>query len=692
MVSHSEQPASKISESDLHWCCQQLLEASPLALASFRADNGELLIANPAFASLAGFEKAASALPNWKSLFGGGIKSGAHRLLRADGNDIAVELVIREGCTPSGLPVFIASVLPQDGIEATTLRIERSALLMASVFEHSAEAILITDPQNLIIETNPAFTLLTGYSREEVLGKNPSLLSSGQTTPEQYREMWSTLLETGNWNGEIWDRRKDGTTYPKWLTISTACDENGTITNFIANFTDLSERKEAAERLAHLAHHDPLTDLLNRHALEKHLDTTLASAKRDGNCVALVLIDMDRFKDINDSLGHHVGDGLLIQISERLKESVRASDIVARLGGDEFVVVLQDIENPMAVAGIVSKLRRNVSEPYDVTGHSLYSTPSIGISMFPGDGGDAETLMRNADAAMYHAKSQGRNNFQFFNESMNEASRERLKLEMLLRQALESTSLSNAPQFQLYFQPQMHVETGEIVGLEALARWDCPELGSVPPVRFIPVAEESGLIQPLGDWVFWEACRHLRNFKNLGMNKLRVAVNLSCQQLRHEALPVVVRGALACYDLSPTDLELEITESTAMQNPAATIAILNQLNDMGIALAIDDFGTGYSSLSYLKHLPIHRLKLDRSFVSEIETNSSDAAICSATIVLGHNLGLDLVAEGVETEAQRDHLARLGCDVLQGFLYSKPIPADQIVEFIRNWSAQNLPTT
>jgi diguanylate cyclase (GGDEF)-like protein/PAS domain S-box-containing protein len=689
MASDQHPPLSEITEADRQWCCQQLLDSSPLALASFRIDNGELLVANPAFVLLAGLEKLTGAQADWKSLFGMANAADAQHILRPDGNVVAVELIVKETRAPSGTPVCIVSVLPQDSVEAAALKVERRALLMDSVFEHSAEAILITDSHNRIIETNPAFTRLTGYSQEEAFGRNPGFLSSGQTTPEQYREMWVTLRETGCWQGEIWDKRKDGSTFPKWLTISTAYDSDGTVCNYIANFTDLSERKEAAERLAHLAHHDPLTDLLNRHALEKHLDTTLAAAKRDSNCVGLVLIDMDRFKDINDTLGHHIGDGLLIKIAERLKDCVRASDIVARLGGDEFVVVLQDIENPMAVAGVASKLCRNVGEPYEISGHSLYSTPSIGIAMFPGDGEDAETLMRHADAAMYHAKSQGRNNFQFFNDSMNEASRERLELEMLLRKALESTSLASAPQFQLYFQPQLHVETGQIVGLEALARWNSPELGPIPPARFIPVAEETGLIQPLGDWVFWEACRHLRNFKNLGLNNLRVAINLSCQQLRHEALPVVVRGALACYDLAPTDLELEITESTAMQNPAATIAILEQLKDMGIALAIDDFGTGYSSLSYLKHLPIHRLKLDRSFVSEIESSGSDAAICSATIVLGHNLGLDLVAEGVETEAQRDHLTRLGCDVLQGFLYSKPVPADQIVEFIRNWPVQEL---
>jgi diguanylate cyclase (GGDEF)-like protein/PAS domain S-box-containing protein len=674
-----------MDDADQSWCCRQLFFGTPLAQAVFRADSGQLLLANPAFTALADLEPDAAA--DWLSLFGEQRTSGAAMLARRDGS-IPVRLLVEEALTPAGKAVRMVSVSAEPACERgqeAAMDVERRARLMVGVFEHSAEAIMITDAQNRIVDTNPAFTRLTGYTHDEAVGRNPSMLASGRTPPEHYREIWESLHRQGNWQGEIWDRRKDGNIFPKWLTISTVRDESGAVTHYIASFTDLTERQEAAERLSHLAHHDPLTDLLNRNSLEKHLETTLAAAQRSGNCAALLLIDMDRFKDINDTLGHHVGDGLLIEIAQRLRDTVRASDIVARLGGDEFIIVLPEIENPMTVAGIASKLQRNVGETYTVEGYSLYSTPSIGISIYPSDGADAETLLRNADLAMYHAKSLGRNNFQFFDQSMNAASRERLQLETMLRQALASTSLANAPQFELHFQPQLQVTSGRIVGLEALARWHHPELGFIPPARFIPVAEETGLIQPLGDWVFWEACRHLRHFKNQGIGDLRVAVNLSCQQLRHEALPVVVRGALACYDLQPNDLELEITESTAMQNPAATIAVLTQLSDMGIALAIDDFGTGYSSLAYLKHLPIQRLKLDRSFVKEIDSDRDDAAICSATIVLGHNLGLDLVAEGVETEGQRDHLAKLGCDVVQGYLYCRPLPADQIVDFCRNWA-------
>ena len=558
-----------------------------------------------------------------------------------------------------------------------------SHTLLTRVFAASNEAIFICDCDNRIVAVNPAFTCLTGYDPDEALGRDPGFLGSGGTPDAIYREMWSALANTGSWQGELWDRRKDGSIYPKLLSISAVRNALGGLENYIACATNIAERVDALERMAMLADQDPLTRLPNRAALVSLLQQSLGTARREGLQVAVMLIDMDRFKDINSSLGHHVGDQMLVAVAERLRHIVRNSDIVARLGGADFVIILPDIENAMSVAGIASKLQFNLGDHYQVGDHSLYATPSIGISLFPLDGCDPETLVRNANAAMHHAKALGQGKHQFYNEGMNIAATERLKLETGLRRALETSHLADG-ELMLHFQPQLHLESGCIIGLEALARWTHPELGPISPNRFIAIAEETGLIQPLGDWVFWEACRQLREFRRQGIANVRMAVNLSAQQLRHEHLPSVVRGALACYDLKPSDLELEITESTAMQNPAATIAILNQLCDMGIVLAIDDFGTGYSSLSYLKDLPIHRLKLDRTFVKDIETDRSDAAICSATIVLGHNLGLDLVAEGVETKGQQDYLRHLGCDVLQGFLYSKPLPGDEVLAFLKNW--------
>ena len=569
-----------------------------------------------------------------------------------------------------------------DEIEALKRRLRALEAVMA----RSSDAIIITDADNRIIEVNPAFTRLSGYTPKEARGSTPNFLASAKTTRASYDAFWADLLRDDVWQGEMWDRAKDGSLYPQWLTVSVIRDAAGAIQNYVVHFSDLGEHAETTAELARMAHFDALTQLYNRSAFESLLPQALHNAQRDNRQLAVLVIDLDRFKNVNDSLGHAIGDQLLKGVAERLRESVRASDIVARIGGDEFIIVLPDIENALSVAGVTSKLKHNLADSYRVGPHTLYATPSIGIALFPADGTDAATLLKNADAAMYHAKAQGRNNFQFFSEGMNIAALERMKIENGLRLAIESTRLGTAGQFHLYFQPQLHIDTNRIVGLEALVRWFHPEWGSMPPAQFIPIAEDTGLIQPLGDWVFWESCRQLRILRDAGIADIRVAVNLSAQQLRHADLPAVVHGALACYDLKPTDLELEITESAAMQNPAATIAILNQLSDTGIVLSIDDFGTGYSSLSYLKNLPVQRLKIDRSFVQEIEVSRDDHAICSATIALGHHLDLELVAEGVESEGQRQLLEKLGCDVLQGFFYSKPLPATEILIFLKNWQA------
>lgn len=556
-----------------------------------------------------------------------------------------------------------------------------SPAVLWCAYEHSHEAVLISDSANRIVAVNAAFTRLTGYSADEVLGRNPSILSSGNAGPEFYAAMWQAIDQYGFWEGEIWDKRKDGSLYPKWLCISVVRNAAGQVENYVANFTDISASKKAADRLAQLAYHDALTHLPNRLAFESQLDHALRVCERETRQLALMLIDLDNFKNINDTLGHHVGDSLLRQVATRLRESVRASDLVARLGGDEFVVVLPEIEGPLTAARVADKIQMALSENYRVDEHLLYTTPSIGISLYPSDGTDAGLLLRNADSAMYHAKSVGRNNHQFYATRMNEAAGERLQMENALRQAIASISLQESSQFCLHFQPQIAARSGRVIGLEALLRWNSPVFGPVSPLRFIPIAEETGLIQPLGDWVVWESCRLLHQMRQLGFADIRIAINISAQQLRHENLLLLVRGALSCYELEPDAIELEITESTAMQNPEVTLNILDQLAAMGIKLAIDDFGTGHSSLAYLKHLPIKCLKLDRSFVSDIETDANDASICAAIIALGHNLGLELVAEGVETAMQSEFLSRLGCDYLQGYLYGKPLPFDEIVAYL-----------
>ncbi len=563
------------------------------------------------------------------------------------------------------------------GEDCTEQRQAESALrLYASVFEQSGEAILISDRENHILAVNAAFTAITGYELEDVRGANPRMFSSGHTPRSTYQALWAALAEEGFWQGEIWDRRKDGSIYPKWMSVSVVRDPAGQLTHYIAGFTDITERKAVEAQISHLAHHDSLTGLLNRFSLQSQLDQALSTAKREGGELAVMFIDLDRFKTINDTLGHAVGDALLVEVARRLRADVRESDIVARLGGDEFVVVLTAVEGVTGSARVAEKMVDALRAPYLVANNELRTTPSLGVALFPSDGGDGETLMKNADTAMYHAKSQGRNNIQFFTEKINQVAMERLRLERDLRRGL------NEKQFELHYQPKLDGRSGRVIGVEALVRWRHPDSGLVPPNQFIPVAEETGLILALGDWVLDEACRQLALWREQGLKTLTVAVNLSALQLRSPTLIDYVEATLKSHGLQGSDLELEITESVVMDDPDASISKLMALRDLGVRLSIDDFGTGYSSLSYLKLLPIHALKLDRSFVMDIETDANDVTICTATITLAHNLGLTVVAEGVESEAQRLLLAAHQCDIFQGYLFSRPLPAAELPAFVR----------
>ena len=548
-------------------------------------------------------------------------------------------------------------------------RAEQSLRLYANIFERSGEAIMITDVRNHIVTVNPAFTELTGYSPDQVLGKNPKILASGTTAPEVYRDMWCALQDTGFWQGELVDRRKDGSTYPKWAAISVIRNDAGETTHYMASFTDISDRKAAEERIEYLAHHDDLTGLINRYSLEHRLKQAIHATRREGRHLAVMFIDMDRFKLINDTLGHHVGDQLLQEVARRLRDCIRESDIVARLGGDEFVVVTTSLNAPVDALTVARDIRESLARPYQLEGMPLHSSPSIGVAVFPEDGRDTDSLMKNADTAMYHAKEQGRNNAQFFTAAMNTAAAERMALETELRTALEEQ------QFVLHYQPQVETQSQQLCAVEALTRWQHPTRGLVAPMSFIPIAEETGMIEAIGAWVLDEACRQLAEWRKDGLKVSRMAVNLSACQLRSPNLVEQVQSALARHRLGKGDLELEITETTAMANPEHAIAQLHALRESGVVLAIDDFGTGYSSLAYLKRLPIQTLKLDRSFVRDIETDPNDAAISAATLALAHSMGLMVVAEGVETEGQRHFLATHRCDVLQGYLFGKPERAD-----------------
>jgi diguanylate cyclase (GGDEF)-like protein/PAS domain S-box-containing protein len=555
---------------------------------------------------------------------------------------------------------------------------ERRLRVLAGAFQHSGEAILVTNELRRIVEVNAAFERMTGYAAEEVLGKDPSFLASGRTTAEEYAQMQQGLAEANFWKGELWDRHKDGHIFPVLVTLATIRDDSNAVRHYVASYTDITERKAYEERISYLAHHDALTKLPNRFSLQDRLEQALATARRDHTRLAVLLIDLDNFKTINDTLGHNIGDGILVEVARRLRESVRDSDIVARLGGDEFVVALTE-SGSGAVPVLAAKLLHALARPYVIDGYDLNSTPSIGISVYPEDGDSAESLIKSSDVAMYHAKSNGRNNFQFFTPAMNVAATERLNIENSLRLGLERH------QFLLHYQPQVDVTSGQVVGVEALVRWQHPQFGMVVPDRFIPIAEETGLILPLGAWVLEAAVEQLAAWESQGLRGLRMAINLSARQLRDNGLLPVIEAVLGRYGVRAEQIELEITESAAMENAERTAAILLQLRAMGVGLAIDDFGTGYSSLSYLKRLPVGTLKIDRSFVMDIERDENDAAICTATISLAHSLGLSVVAEGVETAAQLEYLKKLGCDLAQGYYFSKPMPAEECTAFIRKQS-------
>ena len=576
----------------------------------------------------------------------------------------------------------IFSVVADDGGQASLQgflfditnrkRAEDQLRLAGEVFQSSGEAIVITDAAMRIVSVNPAFSTVTGYSADEAVGQTPYSLSTGIRSQERDGEIWARVWEDGYWQGEVWDRRRNGDVYPKWLTVSVVRDANGRPVNYIEIFSDVSERKEREERVQHLAHHDFLTDLPNRVLLNDRTTQAISLAERNGSQVAVMFLDLDRFKNVNDSLGHTIGDKLLQEVARRLRSSMRASDTVSRLGGDEFVILIPDMADAADVARTAQKVLDAVSQPYSIDGHELVTTPSVGISVYPNDGRDVETLLKNADAAMYHAKESGRNNYQFFTQDMNTRALERLSLERSLRRAVERGEL------RLHYQPQYDVRTGEIVGVEALIRWEHPDLGLIPPGKFMVFAEDTGLILPVGEWVLREACRQNRAWQVQGLPPVRVAVNISALQFRNSGFALRVQAALKDAGLDSRWLGLEVTESVLMQEQDADRVTdsLEQLKSLGLELAIDDFGTGYSSLSYLKRFPIDKLKIDQSFVRDITSDKDDAAITSAIIGLTRNLGMRTIAEGVETREQLEFLQEHGCDEAQGFLFSRPLSPEE----------------
>lgn len=546
---------------------------------------------------------------------------------------------------------------------------EQALYLYANAWRHSGEALLITDADARVIAINPALTKLTGYNLAQIQGQHPRILASTEEGGRLLWEIWPSLRKNHFWQGEVWCRSLDGRVFPIWASVSAILDEQGELTHHYVSFTDITEYKANKDRIQKLAHQDTLTGLANRFSLDHRLEQAILSCSRNQQRLALLFIDIDHFKDINDSLGHQIGDEFLIQIASRLQATIRSSDILARLGGDEFVVVLIDLDGEDSLRFMADRILQILGEPYDLSGHRLHSSASIGICQFPEDGHNAQLLMQRADIAMYAAKDKGRNNYQWFSHDMIRATEERLALERDMRLGLESG------QFRLYYQPQVDTSDWRVCGAEALIRWIHPVKGMISPVVFIPLAERTGFIEILGAWVLDEACRQQAAWRAKGMDFVRVSINISARQLTQTGFSDQVRATLKKYGLKGEHIELEVTETAAMENPAQAIGRLQELHALGVSLAIDDFGTGYSSLVYLKLLPIQTLKLDREFVRDIEVDPNDAAISSATMALAHSLGLRVVAEGVETEGQRAFLTHHQCDILQGYLFGKPEPPE-----------------
>ena len=558
-------------------------------------------------------------------------------------------------------------------------RMESEQRIAATAFE-SQQGMMVTDAKQIILQVNKAFTTLTGYTLQEVVGKTPRLLQSGRHNTDFYRAMWDQLDRTGAWEGEIWSRRKSGEVYPEWLLITAVKDSDGQVTHYIGALSDITSRKEAEHEINNLAFFDPLTTLPNRRLLLDRLKQAMASSLRSGKFGALLFIDLDNFKDLNDNRGHHIGDLLLQQVAKRLSAGTREGDTTARLGGDEFVVMLEDLSSVRQEAAdharvVGEKVLASLNQPYHLANSIHHSTPSIGVALFGEQQGNIDELLKRADLAMYQAKAQGRNTLRFFDPEMQAVVVARAALEDDLRVAI------HAGQFTLAYQAQVQ-QDGKIMGAEVLLRWQHPSRAAVSPAEFIPLAEETGLIVPLGHWVLETACVQLAIWsQHVTTRELNISVNVSARQFRHPDFVDQVMAVLEHTHANPHRLKLELTESLLVNDVEDIISKMNALKAQGVGFSLDDFGTGYSSLSYLKRLPLDQLKIDQGFVRNILSDPNDAAIARMVIALAESLGLAVIAEGVEQVAQRDFLARLGCYSFQGYLYGRPLPLEQFEKLL-----------
>ncbi len=550
-------------------------------------------------------------------------------------------------------------------------QIEKKLQLNAQVFESATEAIMITDTDQRILDVNNAFCNITGYEREEILGENARILQSGKHSPEFYQELWNSVNEKGSWQGEIWDRKKNGDIYPKLLTISSVVNEEGKVIRYVGLFSDISVMKESEEKLYHMANFDVLTGLVNRRYFQDQLEKNLQHARRLKDLLALMFIDLDGFKLLNDNFGHQAGDQTLRIVSERLVGSVRDTDIVARMGGDEFTIILPFIKSSQNIVTIAEKILKHIIQPLKLKNAELFISASIGIAIFPNDAKSAEELVQNADAALYRAKQIGKNLYQFFSPEMNKYVKNRLSIQTKLRHALEKN------QFRIYYQPQYDIKNNCIIGMESLLRWKTGSNNFIDPDYFIPIAEETGLINEIGEFVLRHACEQGKKWLDEGLLHIPISVNISVIQLRRPEFIKKIKSIIKESGFPPDKLEFELTETILIENVGDIQNKLGELKLLGCSIVIDDFGTKYSSFSYLKILPIDKLKIDRSFIQDITENAKSADIVKAIIAMGRNLKLTVITEGVETQEQIDFLRENGCFYIQGFYFSNPVPAPQI---------------
>ena len=552
---------------------------------------------------------------------------------------------------------------------------ESSLRVHSTVFESMMEGVAVTDADVNIISVNPAFTQITGFKPDEVLGKNPRIMKSGRHDSVFYRSMWESISQYGNWSGEIWNRRKSGKIQPEWLNITRVCDDAGVTTNYVATFIDTSAIKASEEQLHHLAHHDVLTGLPNRLLLKDRLEQSFKRARREQCRVAVLFLDLDDFKKINDTLGHQVGDEMLKLAAKRINVLLRKDDTVARLGGDEFVILLDRLDRPEDASLVARKVLATLQQSFDIADRNLFIGVSIGISIFPQDGEESDKLIGNADVAMYRAKQLGKNHFQFYTEELSRTANYKMSLEADLRRAMEEQQL------QLYYQPLISLSDERVVAAEAQLRWHHPVHGLVPAAEFIPLAEETGLILPIGAWVLREACRQICAWDHRGPGGLRVAVKVSGIQIQRADLVELVESVVRESGLQADRLELKISETFIMSGGEQNLPVLERLKGLGVGLSIDEFGSGYSSLSYLQRLPVDRLKLSRSLFEGVPSNRANCTIAGAIASLGEKFGIPVAAGGIETQAQMHFAREIGCSVGQGFLYGKALPPDQFERIV-----------